>query len=636
MRLNPSARLKVKSDTFYLPDTDGGVYFRNNLGSFRMEGTSIDRWIEKLLPAFNGEHTMDNLTEGLPEPYSRRVYEIAETLQKNGFARDVSGDSPHELTDEVVRKFSSQMEFLDSFTGSGAYRFQKYREVKVLAAGCGPMYVSLISALLESGLPNIHMWITDTTPTDRTRLEELAAYARKTDPAVETVEVGRSEETPSSWHEIVRPYDCILYVSTQGDSLELKAIHNACREEKKIFLPALIVRQAGMAGPLVHPDSDGCWESAWRRVHESAITKDPELHTFSVTAGALLSNVIVFELFKSITGVTGSKPENRWFLLDLETFEGGWHSFYPHPFVIGRPKAQRINDFDTLLNKAKETKEAGSLLSFINRLTSAHTGILHLWEEGDLLQLPLSQCRVQAADPLSFGPAKLLPEIISMGLNHEEARRNAGLSGIEAYLARLARAPDYVGVGTGETAAEGICRGIHKCLNEELRNRDARLTPDVVEMPIAAIEDERSRFYIRVLTTMQGEPVIGRGQDTAGFPVMWVGTNGSWYGSSGLETALALRHALEQALLRAQNQNTKLPPVQGVKVSSVRLLSDKPDHRVIKEYKETSHADVLCNALNRLQQHGKKIRVFDLTWETWLKEELSGGYGVSFGEEVFN
>ena len=34
-KLNPSTRLKVKRDTFFLPDPKGGVYFRNNLSSFR-------------------------------------------------------------------------------------------------------------------------------------------------------------------------------------------------------------------------------------------------------------------------------------------------------------------------------------------------------------------------------------------------------------------------------------------------------------------------------------------------------------------------------------------------------------------------------------------------------------------------
>ena len=79
-KLNSSMRLKVKRDTFYLPDPEGGVYFRNNESSFRMKGGTIYQWIEKLMPMFNGEQTMGELTEGLTAPYRNRVYEIGETL----------------------------------------------------------------------------------------------------------------------------------------------------------------------------------------------------------------------------------------------------------------------------------------------------------------------------------------------------------------------------------------------------------------------------------------------------------------------------------------------------------------------------------------------------------------------------
>jgi putative thiazole-containing bacteriocin maturation protein len=144
--LNPSMRLKVKRDTFFLPESNRGVYFRNNISSFRMEGNTIDRWVEKLIPMFNGEYTLGNLTEGLPGPYRDRVYEIAEVLYRNGFVRDISQDHPHQLEDQVLKRHASQIEFVDSFVDSGAYRFQIYRQAKVLAVGSGPFFVSLVSS----------------------------------------------------------------------------------------------------------------------------------------------------------------------------------------------------------------------------------------------------------------------------------------------------------------------------------------------------------------------------------------------------------------------------------------------------------------------------------------------------------
>ena len=247
--LNPSMRLKVKRDTFFLPDPNGSVYFRNNVSSFRMEGELIDQWIEKLIPIFNGEHRLEDLTDGLPDQHRNQVYGIAEMLYRNGFVRDVSQDTPHQLPEEVLKKYASQIEFLDNFGDSGAYRFQSYRQAKVLAVGSGPFLISVISALLVSGLPKFHVLVSDSEPTDRTTdARELAAHARKTDPEVAIEEVTLQKEGVSSWREAVRPFDSILFVSREGDIEELRVLHAVCREEKKVFLPASVSAAGGSGG----------------------------------------------------------------------------------------------------------------------------------------------------------------------------------------------------------------------------------------------------------------------------------------------------------------------------------------------------------------------------------------------------
>ncbi len=648
--LNPSMRLKVKGDTFFLPDPNGGVYFRNNVGSFRMEGNTIDQWIEKLIPMFNGEYTLEDLTDGLPDQYRDRVYEIAEMLYQNGFVRDVSQDRPHQLPDEVLKKYAAQIEFLDSFGDSGAYRFQSYRQAKVLAVGSGPFFVSLVAALFESGLSKFHMLITDSVPTNRQRLVELAAHARKTDPEVAVEEVTMEKEGVSFWREVVQPFDSILYVSQEGDVEELRALHAACREEKKVLLPAICLQQVGLAGPLVHPDSEACWESAWRRIHQCALCKDPQQHTFSSTAGALLANVIVFELVKTVTGVTISDLKNRFFLLDLETLEGNWHSFIPHPLVTGLAAAEWVQDLDLCLERSSVNSNSNGLLPYFSLLTSAESGIFHVWDEGDLKQLPLAQCRVQAADPLSEGPAELLPDIVCTGLTHEEARREAGLSGIEAYVSRMVgllvstlpshqelevgmvEPQEFVGVGAGETVAEGVCRGLQNCLTKELGKQQMVQKPPVLRVQLDEVDDERCQFYLQALTTMQGAPMIGLGAEVSGFPVVWVGTSGRWFGSVGLNVTMALRKALQQALLKAQNHAACLT-TQALEVSSVLLEEKVKQSLVIPACEETAQSEVLQSALQVLKRNRKRLLVFDLALEPFLKEELAGVFGVLMREE---
>jgi putative thiazole-containing bacteriocin maturation protein len=639
-------RLKVKRDTFFLPDPNRGVYFRNNVSSFHMKGSTIDQWVNKLIPMFNGEYTLGNLTDGLPGPYRDRVYEIAEVLYKNGFVRDVSQDRPHQLVDHILKKYASQIEFLESFGDSGAYRFQAYRQAKVLAIGSGSIFVSLVSSLIESGLPKFHVLITNSVPTNRLRLEELVVHARKTDPEIAVEEVKLKKEGESSWREIMQSFDSILYVSQEGDVEELRTLHKICKEEKKLFLPALFLEQVGLAGPLVHPDSEGCWESAWRSIHQSVFRHDEQIHSFSSTAGAILANAIVFELFKKVTGVSESEQNNQFFLLDLDTLEGKWHSFMPHPLVTGRATVKWVQDVDLQLNQSSGRGEPSGLLLYFNQLTSAESGIFHILEEEDLKQLPLAQCRVQAVDPLSEGPAQLLPSFVCTGLTHEEARKEAGLYGVEAYVSQMVddlvttlpprlkaegstvEPGEFVGVGAGETLAEGVCRGLHKCLTEELSKQLVDQKNIVSRVQLSDVEDERCHFYLQALKTMQGEPIIGLGKEVSGFPVVWVGTNGSWYNSVGLNTTMALNRALQQALMNGKNHASQV-----LTDSSVFLDEKVPHSLVIRTSEEISQSEVLHSAMKVLDQNRKRLFVFELEMEPIFKKELVGVFGMLLREE---
>jgi putative thiazole-containing bacteriocin maturation protein len=642
--LNASSRLKVKRDTFFLPDPNGGVYFRNNLSSFRMKGSTIYQWIEKLMPMFNGEHTLGELTEGLSAPYRKRMYEIGEILYKNGFVRDVNQDRPHQLESRILKKHASQIEFIESFVDSGAFRFQAYRQAKVLAVGSGTFFVSLVSALIESGLPKFHVLVTDSIPTNRQRLKELVENARESDSEVEIEEISiqRGAEE-NSWREIVEPFEWILYVSQEGNVEELRELHAVCREENKGFLPAVYLQQVGIAGPIVHPDSEGCWESAWRRIHESALHKDREVQPFSSTAGAMLVNVMVFELFKKITGVTNSEKRNQIFLLDLETLEGEWHSFIKHPLVTTEcMEAELVQDLELRLKQNSNRDDPSRLFHFFSQLTSTESGIFHKWEEGGLNQLPLSQCCVRTVNPLSDGPAELLPEIICAGLTHEEARREAGLTGIEAYVTQMKDLlvnheeilpQEFIGVGAGKTIAEGVCRGLQSCLDEELSKRQVNQKERIFQVHLDTVEDEHCRFYLQALTTMQGPPIIGLGEKVSGFPVVWVGTGGRWYGSAGLNQTMALRKALEQAIKDAQNQDASLG-IRALEASSIFFVEKEPIKLEIPACEESALSELLQSAMQVLKKNSTRLLVFDLALEPFLKEELGGVVGVLLRKEA--
>jgi putative thiazole-containing bacteriocin maturation protein len=643
-KLNSYSRLKVKRDTFYLPDPQGGVYFRNNVSSFRMEGGTIYQWIEKLIPMFNGEQTLGELTEGLTPQYSNRVYEIGETLYKNGFVRDVSQDSPHRLKSKVLEKYASQIEFIENFVVSGAFRFQEYRQAKVLAVGSGPFMVSLASALIESGLPKFHFIVTDSVPTNRLRINELVENANKIDSEVAVMEIPFEKGGGKNfWQEVVQPYDWILYVSQNENIVELRNLNLVCKEEKKAFLPALCLNKVGLAGPLVHPESEGCWESAWRRIHYSTLQENRQLQTYSSTSGSILANIIVFELFKKATRITGSTQSNQIYMLDLETLTGDWISFITHPLDKNKSVSPRlVENLDVLLEQERDKNETSiNLLEYFSLLTSEETGIFHTWEERNLQQLPLSQCYVQAVNPMSEGPADLLPEVVCSGFTHEEAKREAGLTGIEMYVSQTLKgfsnqkdkahmniSGGFIGIGAGETIEEAVCRGLQDHLEEELRNRKIDQRNTTFRVQLGKIEDHRCRFYLNALTTLNGAPTIGLEKEILGFPVICVRSQGHRYTSTGLNTTLALRNALQQAILDTQNEvnptSRKVESAVFLKVQEVKLE--------IPSCEEVTQLELLQSSIQILNGNNKRILVYDLAFEPFLKQKLAGVFGVQVWE----
>jgi putative thiazole-containing bacteriocin maturation protein len=297
--------------------------------------------------------------------------------------------------------------------------------------------------------------------------------------------------------------------------------------------------------------------------------------------------------------------------------------------------ASWVQDLEHRLEASKDVRNLNRLFSYFSQLTSKETGIFHCWEEGDLKQLPLSQCRVQAIDPLSNGPAALLPDMICAGLTHEEARREAGLTGMEAYVSRLAGlfvdSQQMAGIGVGETVADGVARGLHSHLTNELNRRQTGRIPNAIQVRLSQVVDNRCRYYLQALTVMRGTPVICLGEEVSGFPVVWVGTGDRWFGSVGLNATIAMRKALQAALLKMQNP-FDFRSNQVVVTPTLVLRKGEPLHLQIPASDESSQLEILRNARQLLQKNGKHLMVLDLAVEPFLKEVPEGVFGVLLRE----
>jgi len=465
--------------------------------------------------------------------------------------------------------------------------------------------------------------------------------AKETDSEVDVKEIPfENGRTTGFWEQVVQPYEWVLYISQDGNVNELRELNGVCKEERKVFLPAICLGQVALAGPVVHPETDGCWESAWRRLHQSAIGEAQQAENFSSTSGAILANVLGFEFFKKAAGIEGTTQSNQIYMLDPETLEGNWLSFISHPLVTSENRSPRLlEDLDVRIEQEQNRNAPpGKLLDYFSMLTSEEIGIFHTWEERDLIQLPLQQCFVQAVNPVSKGPAELLPEVICAGFTHEEAKRNAGLTGIEMYVSQLIESDNlnahvgsnFIGIGAGETIEEAVCRGLQSYLDKEIKQRKEEQQGKRLVLQEGSIEDRQCKYFLNALTTLTGPSLIELKEEFLGFPVIQVRSNGRCYTKAGLDLTHACRNALTEALLDTQNEGQSMVRHE---TEPADFLGKKESKLSIPSSDELTQLELLQSSIQALRENGKRLFVYDLSFEPFLKEGLAGVFGVQVLEE---
>jgi len=528
---------------------------------------------------------------------------------------------------------------------------------KLLALGSGAMLEALVTACFTAGLPEIHMLSADPRLDDDRTLTSLAAKAADAGIKAEVMNWEQTGSSTDGWRERLRPYRWILYAKREAAVEEVHALVEACRADNKTLLAAICLGTAGFAGPMEAPGVAGGWESAWRRLRCSTFGGRTAASLSDRMGDQLLVNIIVHDLFKAMTRSAEPELIGKFYLLNMRTLEGGYHAFAAHPLVSAGAGVSAVQVQSWRMGKMQARKRSSdplAFLAFVDRLTSPYAGILHVWDEGGLPQLPLAQCLVQASDPLAEQPSEPLPAIVCAGMTHLEARKEAGLAGIEAYAARLLTAARFdwsrgpggqpmcfpacpVGIGAGETAEEAVHRGLLDCLAQHLRRRSAADSISRV-VRIGELRDRRCRYYLHALTTLQGEPVIGLGEPLYGFPVFWVTACGRRFGSVGLDETSALEGGLRQALLSAQNAQAHLAP-QRLELTAAGggMMASADGDAVTLTLGETDRltlAERLREAESSLARQRIRLIVLKLSAEPELSENLGGLFGVMLDSEV--
>lgn len=449
-----SVRPKLNGDTFFMPVSDG-VYFRNNRDTLRLKGKHIYAWVENLVPYLNGQYSLDDLIKGLDAEKQKMVAELVNILLTNHFLKDAGADLPHQLDAQELQAYAAEIAFIDSFQDSGAYRFERFREKRVLLTGAGLTLTALVHAALKAGLRQVSVLYTDECERQEQRHYEYVQHFRERDARQELHEIASLPwDDEAQVISILQDFDAVVHISDRAMLARTKMLNRLCFLLGKTCIQAVLVDDYAWIGPLVHSRKVGCWECAWRRLQTNITNAEADRshYTFqdhpatpvsrfnAPPTAAMTANHLIFELFKHITEAGPLETLDALIDFDLETLHQSHHPFLPHPLceTCAQPIRPTREQFQAAYDRL-EQQESLEVDLFSKQATSLFEkklGLLRSIDEEVLLQTPLKACRVVLSPPLRANVERPLA-VIGTHVSFREARRKATQEACAIYATQL-------------------------------------------------------------------------------------------------------------------------------------------------------------------------------------------------------
>jgi bacteriocin biosynthesis cyclodehydratase domain-containing protein len=384
------------------------------------------------------------------------VRDIVSELLAHGFLNDRSRDVAHTLADSEMATYAAEIAFIELFKSSAASMFERFRSQRALVVGSGMTALALVDAILQAGIRETTVWVTDECATPLRHVQAIRERSQQRDPA----QILREHPVPN-WHDeqalqqALEPYDVIFHLSDLPMLARMMTLNTLCLRLQKLFLPALILKHEALIGPLVGPGERGCWECAWRRwlarngaagqqaerdpwQDDRAAPIDPSL---GLPTAATIAHVLGFESFKSITGAGECEIKGRVLQFNLQTLRCEGHGFLPHP-LCHACQSPAPPDEAAFLETARrlELQEPLDAQGFDERIVPCFDpsfGIFTSLGEDELAQTPLNVSRLTISAPMYPQCAQETITLTRAHLTFDTTRRKVTLAGAAHYAARV-------------------------------------------------------------------------------------------------------------------------------------------------------------------------------------------------------
>lgn len=365
--------IKLKEDTFFFP-MEEGTYFRNNVGYFIIKGKKNYAVIRDICSLLNGALTFDAITKGLDEREVGIISKIINVLDKNGFIKYIDDN-------EIKNKsFINEVNFLEYYTNQGEELFEYFSNSNIKVIGDNDLAKKIKNSLNNLGATNVKSIINNS--------EDIRSEAKE---------------------------DLIIFCNFDIDDF-YHSLPEISTNNKYIYVD--YIKGKGIISPFIKSKND------YLSFKKSISFEDNHLNNPSFTTNSILSSVISFEIFKSITKCLPSNLETSLYILDIVTIQG--------EFFRVKKNSTSLDTVEFIKKFEDNRQKYGSPIVDISR--------------GDFTQLPFSRWDIK----IKTNKGSLL--VKDFGDSHEEARKNAYYKALEElHKYEIVSPTNLTNINTGES-----------------------------------------------------------------------------------------------------------------------------------------------------------------------------------------
>ncbi|HVV20614.1 MAG TPA: hypothetical protein VHF06_14355 [Pseudonocardiaceae bacterium] len=447
--------LTVRADSFFVR-SERGVWLRNAVGSFSIDGGGAYELVALLFDRLDGSRTTADALDGLAAPVRDAAGRLVNVLVRNGFVKEV--DLPAETVPDWLRTlYPEQLAYVDQHADHPVRRLTQVRNAPVACIGDGMLFRVVAGVLGDYGFADVRL---ATTQPQRSVADVIdSAAGRDHGLRWHVAGTGADRLTELMALPAVARAGYMLLASDAADPADIAAAEAVARSRGQVV--GVLARAGGLlvAGPLGSAEP-WCWHclSRWVRA-----TEQPDVPATVAAAPATLAALpLVNRLFCRIAGPP--VPEDRSVTtVDECTPTVRVHRALPHPrcplhgatsaagAAIRWTDAPTRPDVPSPDDPAEVVAAHDRIVAAAGAWTDRITGPLLACEEADLSQVPLAASRCTVRDPVTGAAV----ELRCHGISPRETRNQVALIGLE----RLAEGTAEIH-GAGWSAAEAAYRAL--------------------------------------------------------------------------------------------------------------------------------------------------------------------------------